>query len=218
MSVETPADWIAMRFSDHYDQWRQRRIAAIRNHFGDAFFRGRTLLELGCGYGDIGAAFRALGAEVWCSDARAEHLGVAVARHPGLRTVQADLNTEWPFGWFDLILHLGVLYHLEPTHESLRRACRSTSHLVLETEVCDAASPDMVLLADEDGYDQAIDGRGCRPSTSRVERILTEESCRWTRVTDNRCNAGIHVYDWVETDSGDYAHGQRRFWFAEKTA
>jgi hypothetical protein len=109
-----------------------------------------------------------------------------------------------------------VLYHLEPTHESLRRACRSTAHLVLETEVCDAASPEVIVLAEEEGYDQAVDGRGCRPSASRVERLLGQEGFTWTRIGDDRCNAGIHVYDWAETDSGRYAHGQRRLWFAQR--
>lgn len=212
----TPAEWVALRFTDHYDTWRERRITAIRRHYGDAFFKGATLLELGCGYGDIGAAFRDLGAEVFCADAREEHLAVARERHPGLRTIQADLNHEWPFGWFDIVLHLGVLYHLEPTHESLRRACRATNHLVLETEVCDLPSPDAVLLADEDGYDQAVDGRGCRPSAARIERVLDEEGMRWQRVADDRCNAGIHVYDWPEHHAGGFTHGLRRFWFAER--
>ncbi|MEZ5290586.1 MAG: class I SAM-dependent methyltransferase [Vicinamibacterales bacterium] len=218
MSLATPADWVAQRFTRHYDDWRARRVAAIRGHYGDAFFKGRTLLELGCGYGDLGAAFQALGADVCCADAREEHLEVVRARHPGLRTVRADLNTEWPFGPVDVIFHLGLLYHLEPTHESLRRACRSAPVVVVETEVCDSASPDAVIPADEQGYDQAIDGRGCRPSAARVERVLSEEGFTWTRVADGRCNSGIHVYDWAETGSGRVAQGLRRFWFTERAA
>jgi SAM-dependent methyltransferase len=216
MIASTPAEWIPLRFTDHYEPWRARRVAAIRRHYGDAFFRGATVLELGCGYADLGAAFLALGASVTAADARAEHLDVAAARHPGLRTVRVDLNQDWPFGRFDLILHLGLLYHLESTHASLRRACRSTDHLVLETEVCDLASPDAVLPADEDGYDQAVDGRGCRPSATRVERVLADEGMTWQRVADARCNAGIHVYDWPEGDTGRVAHGLRRFWFAAR--
>lgn len=203
-------------FQDHYVEWRQRRIDAIRAYYGDAFFSGRTLLELGAGYGDIGAAFAALGAQVTCCDARPDHLRVVRERWPGIATVEADLNHEWPFRHVDVILHLGLLYHLEPAHRSLRWSCRSARHLVLETEVCDSADPAMVLRADEDGYDQAITGVGCRPSGARIERVLREESMWFARVADGRCNSGIHVYDWPVTGSGAAEHGRRRFWFARK--
>jgi SAM-dependent methyltransferase len=212
----TPAGWVAKRFASHYVEWRERRIDAIRAHYGDAFFAGRTLLELGCGYGDLGAAFAGLGAVVTCCDARAEHLDVLRERWPDVNAVQADLNREWPFDRFDIILHLGLLYHLEPTHMSLRLSCRSADHLVLESEVCDASSPDLVVVAPEQGYDQAVDGQGCRPSAARVERILSEEGMAVERLTDGRCNAGIHVYDWPVRDTGRFQHGQRRFWFARK--
>ncbi len=215
MPASTPARWVATRFNLHYVEWRERRVAAIRRHYGDGFFAGRTLLELGCGYGDIGAAFADLGAVVTCCDAREEHLDVLKQRYPHLATVRADLNTDWPFGSFDIVLHLGALYHLEPTHASLRHACRSTPHLVLETEVCDS-NGDLVFDTTEQGYDQAVDGRGCRPSAPRVERILREEGMTFERIRDDRCNSGMHVYDWTVGDTGSFRHGQRRFWFAQR--
>jgi SAM-dependent methyltransferase len=215
-SDKQPGAVVEPRFDTHYVDWRSRRLAAIRSHYGDDFFRGRTVLELGCGYGDIGAALASLGASVTCCDARAEHLAVLQARFPHLSVVQADLNHDWPFGHFDLILHLGLLYHLEPSHRSLRHSCRSAEHLVLETEVCDSNSPELVLLVPEEGYDQAVHGFGCRPTARRVERLLAGEGVAFERVEDGRCNAGMHVYDWPLTGSGGYAHGQRRFWFARR--
>lgn len=215
-TASTPPGWIPLRFTTHYDQWRELRVAAIRAYYGDGFFRHKTLLELGCGYGDIGARFARLGATVTCADGRPEHLAVLRERWPDLTAVQADLDREWPFGAYDVILHLGVLYHLEPTHASLRHSCRSTAHLVLETEVCDSASPDAIVLTAEQGYDQSVTGTGCRPSGARVERILTEEGMTFERITDDRCNAGMHVYDWPVTNTLGITHGQRRFWFAER--
>ena len=216
MTFPTPAEWIDQRFTVHYVEWRRRRVDAIRAHYGDQFFDGKTVLELGCGYGDIGATFAKLGARVTCCDARPEHLDVLSQRWPNLSVVVADLNHQWPFDRFDVILHLGVLYHLEPSHESLRRSCRHGNHLVLETEVLDSSSSSLIARVDEDGYDQAVDGRGCRPTAARVERILREEGMRFERVADGRCNSGMHVYDWPVTESGEYRHGQRRFWFARK--
>ncbi len=211
----TPTAWVPLRFTKHYDEWRDARVNAVRRHYGDAFFAGRTLLELGCGYGDIGGVFAGLGANVTCCDARDEHLQIARERWPEVRTVRVDLDVDWPFDRFDIILHLGVLYHLEPTHSSLRHAARCATHLVLETEVCDS-SDDVFTLTDEDGYDQAFSGHGCRPSAARIERILAEEAMTFTRMDDGRCNSGMHVYDWPVMDTGSYTHGQRRFWFAEK--
>lgn len=204
------------RFLEHYPEWRIARLTAIRWHYGDAFFAGKRLLELGCGYGDIGAALAQLGARVTCSDAREEHLARVRERWPHLQTVRADLDREWPFDRFDVILHLGVLYHLEPSHGSLRRACRSCAHLVLETEVCDSADPTLVLTVDEDGYDQAFGGKGCRPTGARVEALLAEEGMTFERVTDGRCNSGWHKYDWPIRNTGRYEDGLRRFWFAAK--
>ena len=216
MTLSTPPAWLEHRFKEHYVEWRDRRVAAIRNHYGDPFFRGRTVVELGCGYGDIGAALAGLGASVTCCDVRPEHLEVVRDRWPHLQTVCADLNREWPFGHCDLILHLGLLYHLEPTHRSLYLSCQSADHLVVESEVCDSLSPETVVSMAEDGYDQAVDGVGCRPSAARVEQVFAEESMTWERVGDDRCNAGYHVYDWPEHDSGQVHDGQRRFWFVER--
>lgn len=214
--ITTPAQWVATRFRKHYVEWRERRVAAILDHYGDRFFDGCRLLELGCGYGDIGGAFAQLGAQVTACDARQEHLDVAASRWPGIEFVQVDLNQEWPFGRFDLILHLGLLYHLEPTHRSLHWSCQSTDHLVIETEVCDSSAPDVVLTTPEDGYDQAVDGVGCRPSAERIEGILEADGFTFERITDDRCNAGMHVYDWTVRETGTFTHGQRRFWFARR--
>ena len=102
-SFLTPPTWIPLRFTQHYHDWRDARVAAVREYYGDGFFAGRTLLELGCGYGDIGAQFAALGAQVTCSDGRAEHLAVLRDRWPALTVIPADLDREWPFGHFDVI-------------------------------------------------------------------------------------------------------------------
>lgn len=203
------------RFEAHYLAWRQARFDTILSYYGAAFFSGVRVLELGCGYADLGGALSELGADVTCTDGRPEHLAVAQARWPGIATVCADLDHEWPFDHYDLILHLGLLYHLEPTHRSLRAACRSCTRLVLETEVCDSADPQLVTTREEDGYDQALSGLGCRPSAARVERTLAEERMAFERLADGRCNAGMHVYDWPLRQTGAAPDGQRRLWFAE---
>lgn len=203
-------------FQGHYVEWRAKRLAAIIHHYGPSFFLGKTLLEVGCGHGDIGATLSRLGAVVTCSDARAEHLAKVKARFPDVATVVADLDCEWPEGIYDLTIHMGVLYHLADYTAALRRACANSQRMVLETEVADSDDPFFVISTNEYGYDQAKNRVGVRPSAAAVERVLGECGMSFTRITDARCNSGMHAYDWPVTNTGTWKHGLRRFWFVEK--
>jgi len=202
------------RFGDHYDGWRTRRIAAITDHYGAGWFAGRSVLEVGCGYGDIGAAVAKLGASVTCSDAVAGHLKVVARRHPEVRIMRADLDAGWPFAdRYDLLLHLGVLYHLEDPEAAIRQALTAADHIVLETEVSDSDDPAFNVRTAEKGYDQAFNHVGCRPSPAFVERVLTDAGRAFDRVTDDRCNHWIHRYDWPVENTGAHESGRRRMWF-----
>lgn len=207
-----------VRFRDHYIKWNNRRIKCIIDYYGKNFFRGKKILEVGCGYGDIGAEFMKLGAEVTCSDARREHLDIVERRYPNIKTVLADLDYEWPFRKkFDVILHLGTLYHLKNFEKSLIKACKTTKYLVLETEVCDSDDPDMVVFTNESrGYDQSFNKRGSRPSAEYIEKILKKAGMKYEQVKSSKCNSGFHRYNWKVKNTGKWSHGLRRFWFAYK--
>lgn len=207
-------------FSGHYEYWRAKRIVAIVEEYGEAWFKGRKILELGCGYGDIGHVFSTLGAEVIYAEGRKEHCDILRKRFPHSRVYQVNLENEWPFSIdekFDMILHLGLLYHLKDYRFSLEKCAAHTSHLVLETEVCDAED-DFVLVIDEnsESYDQSLIGSGSRPSASHIETILREAGFAFKRIQDSRCNADIHVYDWPVKNTKTWKHGLRRFWFCKE--
>jgi trans-aconitate methyltransferase len=206
------------QFQGHYIEWRAKRLAAIIDYYKPGFFLGKTVLEVGCGHGDIGGTLARLGATVTCSDARAEHLAVAKVRFPDIKTVIADLDREWPSGVYDLTIHMGVLYHIRDYRSALRRACENCHKMVLETEVADSDDPSYELSTAEYGFDQAMNGVGVRPSATGIESVLKDCGLTYTRISDSRCNSGYHEYDWSVTNSGQWRHGLRRFWFAEKCA
>jgi len=206
-------------FRGHYDEWTTKRIHFIESHFGSEWFRGKRVLELGCGHARIGSHFARLGATVTCSDARSEHLAAIKARDPNLEVVEADLNNQWPFeGRFDLILHLGLLNHLEDFHFSIRRAFESSDRVILETEVSDSLNDQAVLPVDENKsmYDQSFTGRGSCPSAGYLEKLFAEHGFRALRLSDDRCNSrheGLHhVYDWPCKGTDGWEHGRRRLW------
>jgi SAM-dependent methyltransferase len=204
--------------NDFYSNWRTTRIQAIVDHYGPEWFQGKKILEVGCGYGHIGAFFAKLGADVTCSDARVENVNGVKERFPYVKTVQADLDEiVWKLGkdW-DLIIHFGTLYHLGDHVIPLIQACAATKHMVLETECCDSDNPFfLVLYRDPQMWDQAYNSYGVRPSAANVERVLEFCHMKFERLDDLKLNSGMHVYDWKVNNTDKFTPGYRRFWFIE---
>jgi hypothetical protein len=203
-------------FANHYNEWRTKRLDAIIEHYGEGFFKGKSLLELGCGHGDIGAFFSKFGAEVTCSDARWEHLDVVKSKHPQVKVQLANLENEWPFeGKFDIIINFGVIYHLSNPDFVVEKSCIYSDYLILETEVCDSDDENVILFTKESGYDQAFSGVGCRPSPDYLEKIFQKFEKQYERIKDDKCNSGIHIYDWKVKNTKKNRPGLRRLWFIE---
>ena len=124
------------------------RDLLARLRLGD--LHGKRVLDVGARDGFFTFACERAGAEVLAVDhAPAEATGFAVAseiigsRAEDVRANVYDLTPE-RFGTFDLVLFLGVLYHLRHpllALDALRRLCRE--RIWVESLVCDAA----VLIA-----------------------------------------------------------------------
>lgn len=203
-------------FSGHYTDWTIKRVRRIIQHFGAGFFAGKRILDLGCGYGHVGSLFAHLGATVVYSDAREAYSEEVLKRDPSGTFVRADLDNEFPFeGQFDLILNVGVLYHLSKLDAFIERCCKATAYMVLETEVCNSSDPNLVLYTEEEGYDQAFNAKGSRPSSAYVEAQLRQQGCLVEALKDDSCNSSFHQYDWAVDESTAYDHGLRRLWFVQ---
>lgn len=207
-------------FDGKYLEWNQKRIKAIIENYGVDFLRGKKVLDLGCGHGDIGAAFFRLGADVTSIDARDEHLKIVSKKHHGLKTMKLDLDREWPFAnqRFDIILDLGLLCHLQNFEKHLSDVCHSTTHLILETAVCDSEDPNKVFTYPENRgvHDWSFNGNGSRPSAAAIERVLKKCGMDYRRFDSKTINAGTYKYDWSPKNNDEHSNEKRRLWFAER--
>ena len=164
-------------FIGHYNEWRESRIAGLDKYLVENFFEGKTLLEVACGKADIGHRLQNKGAIVKCCDARKEHLDVAKEMYPSIDTFLWDGDKDPIPEAFDIIVHWGLLYHLnkDNLNTHLVNVLTNCNYLLLESEVCDSSDLD-VLETEEEGFDQAFNNRGSRPSESYIETILSDSN------------------------------------------
>jgi hypothetical protein len=205
-------------FSGHYENWRNTRIAGINKYFNTSLLAGKELLELGCGYADIGIKFReSYGCKLIASDARDEHLCVINEKHPDITTLKFDCDKDNLSKKYDVILHWGVLYHIKNIDNHLKNICENCDYLLLETEVMDSVDDKDIIFINEDAsYDQAHNGIGCRPSPAYVERLLVKNGFSFQLIVDPILDSDVHTYSWKHNNDKTIRNGLRRFWIAWK--
>jgi hypothetical protein len=208
-------------FDSKYHEWNQKRIKGIIDFYGYKFFYMKKCIGLSSGYAEIEGAIYRLGADITCVEARPEHIKVILKKFPGIKTLQADLDRDWPFKGrpVDLILSLGSLCHLSNYQEQIRRMCASTTHLILETTVCDSDDENKCITMGENKgvYDFSINGVSTRPSTAAIERMLAQCGMNYKRVDSARFNAHPYVYDWAPQNKEECDFNKRRIWFCVKS-
>lgn len=215
------------RFMDHYRGWRPTRIKKIENIFGTEFFKDKTILELACGYGDIGKHFREnYGSIVTFAEGREEHLPFIQENNPDSEVLHLDQENNWNLNKkFDIIIHFGVMYHLDNWKQDLECTMKHTDLIILESEIADTNKVVELKIVDPKGYDQAINDNGIatRPSASYVEKVFEENGFSYVRYDDADLNDGIHRYNWEVSGDADregytrnHGGGLRRFWVARR--
>jgi hypothetical protein len=203
-------------FKGHYINWRNSRMEGVNKYIYPDYFKSKTLLELGCGYADIGNMFYELGAIVTSSDARKEHLEIVKQNYPHIKTLLIDGDTDNIEHNYDIIVHWGLLYHLNEIEIHLEKVSQKCDILLLETEVCDSDDKDFHIVTNEIGYDQAFNAKGTRYSQSYIEYILEKNGFKFKLIKDPILNSEFHCYDWNITNSKTCRHGLRRFWICWK--
>ena len=123
--------------------------AAVRAHF-PAGAAGRTAIDLACHEGWFAQQVAALGFDVLGVDARTQHvddatLAADACGATGVRFRTADVHALDPAsdGRFDLVLCLGLIYHLENPVGALRTARALTAAgglCVIETQIAPGLS------------------------------------------------------------------------------
>ncbi|MBN1257225.1 MAG: class I SAM-dependent methyltransferase [Planctomycetes bacterium] len=135
----------------------------------------RTVLDIGCGVGDLSDFFVEKRCTVTCVDGREENIARLRKRCPERRT--AVMNVEngdlKSLGTFDIVLCYGLLYHLENPLAAMRNLAGVCNEiLLLETIIADHEEPIIRMEYEPPAFSQALHGLACRPSPSFIVMAL----------------------------------------------
>ena len=206
-------------FAGHYTHWRTTRMNAVDKYIADDFWTNKTLLELGGGYAENGHLFALKGCKVTSSDVRDEHIAVAKARYPDMNVIKFDCDRDTITDHYDVILHWGVLYHIDNVESHLRNVCEMSDYILLETEVC-SGNESVAIKVHEEGYDQAYHSVGTRPSPAYIEEQLTKNGFNFKIIIDPILDSSFHKYSWNASECNGGApkplFGYRRYWICWK--
>jgi SAM-dependent methyltransferase len=197
--------------------WNLKRLTKLVEVLGgEEWLRGKKVLDVGCGHGENGKALRTSGADVTFTDGREVHIGFL--KEEGLDAFVMDQDKEWTVeGQFDLIVHWGVLYHLNNWKQDVKCALDHAPLVCLETEIWDTDEPTFEHKRGEsDHYDQALNGTGTVLSAKCFEEYLTSLGATFTRFDDEDLDSHSMVYSWKEGSRPGFVMGQRRFWLIER--
>lgn len=199
-------------------EWTANRVNYILEVYGEDFFKGKDILELGSMWGDIGNVFQELGANVTCLEGREDNYLISVQRFPNLNCQLKNIEDIAFDRTYDVIINMGILYHLKSAVNLMEQCSYSCKYMILESEVVDSLEDKTLDLIDSDGYDQAVsDSRlGRRPSTAWIENRLTDFGFKYTRHDSIKLDSGPHIYSWKELNDDSYNVARRRFWTCEK--
>jgi SAM-dependent methyltransferase len=217
-------------FHNHYVDWRKKRIEKILKIFEKDYFKDKLILEVACGYGDIGKYFREnLGSRVVFTEGREEHLPFIKQNNPDSLVIHLNHENYWKLEdensnhkKFDLVIHFGLLYHLDNWKQDLVCALKHSNTIILETEVADTNEIKEYKFYDPIGNDQSISEsrKVTRPSAAYIEHVFQENEFSFTRYDDSDLNSSFHTYDWKVSDKdqteNNFNKGFRRFWVATK--
>jgi SAM-dependent methyltransferase len=138
----------------HYRALDQARLALFREVLGvwKAQLNLRTAWDVGCGIGNFSALLRELGFETRAIDGRSENVEEARRRVPGLDVHVADAESPLlsGMGSTDLVLCVGLLYHLENPFRTIRNLAQLTRKMLVVESMCTDDELPLLFLADED--------------------------------------------------------------------
>lgn len=135
----------------------------------------KTALDAGCGLGYFSGYLKELGLRVKAFDGRSKNVTEARRRYRDVEFLVYDIEDPsiTSLGQFDLVLCLGLLYHLENPFRAVRNLAEITGRIcIIETMTSPFKALLAVLVEEGEGLDQSLNYCALIPSESCLVKML----------------------------------------------
>jgi SAM-dependent methyltransferase len=165
-----------------FDNDFTRRYTKVRQEFIARFLGPvqrqidlESALDVGAGVGYFASFLRDFGLKVSAVDAREENVAEGRRRHPDIEFVCRDVEDESfvEIGRFDLVLCVGLLYHLENPFRAIRNLHTLTRKILIVESMCvPGMFPNLELLDEGKVEDQGLNFVGFYPTEACLVKML----------------------------------------------
>jgi len=162
----------------HYDLLntsREYSISQLLESFRQAGYELKTAADVGCGVGRFSSLLQSAGFQILAIDGRPENLAEAQRRCPGIefRVYNAEDQALQSLGTFDLVLFLGLFYHLENPFVALCNLFAMTGKIAILEGICHPSEDPILSVRDEGPTeDQGLRHVALYPSESGLIKLL----------------------------------------------
>lgn len=162
---------------EHATRITEARVASLGSWLPSLLreLEAKTALDVGCGVGYFARWLADEGLDVLGIDAREANVAAARERHPDIRFSVGDITdpSVRALGTFDLVLCVGVMYHLEDPFAAVRNmAALARRILVIESMVMPDRSPAALLVDEGPAEDQSLRSIAFIPSEAALTKML----------------------------------------------
>jgi len=172
-----------------FDSDFTRRYTKVRQEFIADFLsavRRKIILEsaadVGAGVGYFARSLRDLGFKVLAMEGREENVAEGRRRHPDIEFVcdNVEAGSFSEIGRFDLVLCVGLLYHLENPFRAIRNLYALTEKILIVESMCSPGEfPRMELLDEGQVEDQALNFVAFYPTEPCLVKMLYRAGFPW---------------------------------------
>ena len=135
-----------------FNEARLRSVESLLDELRAAGIELSTAMDVGCGFGFFTGPLLSKDLQVTAVDGRPENVDVARSRNPGAQFATFDVEDQAivSLGQRDLVLCLGLLYHLENPFRAIRNLWQLTGRVMIAESVCAPGQQPATVLYEED--------------------------------------------------------------------